>query len=342
MQVIPPAPRTTPEARILLVDSDASVRDALAGTLSGFGYQTDTAATKGGALALLRQQAYSVVLADLALPDTDSLDLADTIALRHPDVPIVLLAGRDQIEAARQALRRGAADVVTKPVAVHALPLVIERNLERRRIEFEKIAIRSEEVLLAAIDALAAAIDAKEMHTGQHSRRVAALSLWLGEPLDLSPAEKRLLELSAYMHDVGKIGTPDRILNKPGPLSAAERRIIQQHPVKGSEILSQIPDLVFVASVVRHHHERMDGGGYPDGLAGPAIPLFSRVISVTDAFEAMTSSRAYRRGMPVPEAVAQLRANAGTQFDPRIVRLFLDRLHSPDALPPPVTVPGIS
>nr|CAA9289015.1 metal dependent phosphohydrolase [uncultured Armatimonadetes bacterium] len=320
-------------ARILLVDDDDLLRDTFSVTLASFGYAADSAASGEEALRMLRERAYDLVLSDVVMPGLSGLELADAVSRRHPDVPVVLLTGHSHADLAKSALRYGAADFLAKPVNIGNLPMVIERNLERRRMEFERLARRGEEVLLAAVEALVVAIDAKQAYTAQHSRRVATLALWAGESLALSPGERRVLELSAFLHDIGKIGTPDAILNKSAPLDPPEWEQIKQHPAKGCEILSHIPDLSAVAGIVRHHHERMDGAGYPDRLSGLAIPLFSRIISIVDAFEAMTSTRTYRPSRSVTEAAAELQAYAGTQFDPDLVASFLGRIERGDRLP---------
>ena len=321
------------DTRILLVDDDDLVRDTLAGTLAEFGYRCDAVATAEEALAMLRGRAYSLVLSDIVMPGLSGLELAGIIARCHPDVPVVVLTGYGHVEAARSALRNDAADIVTKPICSREIPAVIERSLQRRRREIERIALRGEEVLLGAIEALAAAIDAKQTHTAEHSRRVAALSLWIGERLALGPAEKRVLELSAYLHDIGNIEIPVSLLNKPGPLSGEERERIQQHPVTGGEMLARIPDLSYVAGIVRHHHERVDGSGYPDGLSGPAIPLLSQILAVADAFETMTADRPYCRARSIAQAAGELRAHSGTQFDASVVALLLARIEAREPLP---------
>jgi HD-GYP domain-containing protein (c-di-GMP phosphodiesterase class II) len=176
----------------------------------------------------------------------------------------------------------------------------------------------------AHVDALAAAMDLRDRRTAQHSEDVVELAQLVGRMLDLDTAALLELEFAARLHDVGKIRVPDRVLNKPGPLDADERAVMRRHPAWGAETLSGVPGLEVVATIVRFHHERWDGGGYPDGLRGPCIPLASRIIAVCDAFGAMTCDRPYRDGMPEGHALGELRAGAGTQFDPAVVDAFCE------------------
>jgi HD-GYP domain-containing protein (c-di-GMP phosphodiesterase class II) len=171
--------------------------------------------------------------------------------------------------------------------------------------------------------ALAEAIEARDDYTAGHSRRVTDYSVMIGRELGLSGEELDLLKIGSILHDIGKIGIHDCVLRKPGALDAYEYERIKRHPDIGARILGHVPQLSRVVPAVRHHHERFDGGGYPQGLAGEEIPLLARIIAVADAFDAMTSTRVYREELPVPVALAELRRCAGTQFDARIVEVFL-------------------
>jgi GAF domain-containing protein len=180
-----------------------------------------------------------------------------------------------------------------------------------------------EQTSLGTAEALAAALEAKDTYTADHARSLAELAVTVGRELGLEDAELRDLRYGAIFHDIGKIAVPDAILNKPGPLTAAEHEIVKMHPLEGERILAPVPFLAGVRRIVRHDHERWDGKGYPDRLAGEAIPLGARIVLAVDAFHAMTSDRPYRLAMPVEDARAELARHAGTQFDPRVVAALL-------------------
>jgi putative nucleotidyltransferase with HDIG domain len=199
------------------------------------------------------------------------------------------------------------------------------------------------------VEALASAIDAKDPYTFGHSNRVARFSMVICEELGMSRKEVRQVELAAILHDIGKIGTPESILQKPGKLTPEEILIIREHPVKGALILSNISELRDVITWIRHHHEWYDGNGYPDRIAGDEIPLQARVIAVADCFDAMTSDRPYRKGMTADVAIGKMEECSGSQFDPHILRVFKTGceggrlsfyLNRQEKTPPPFTAPA--
>lgn len=326
----PPVP--TRPFRLLVVDDMEAMRMALEDSLRLQGYEVVSAASGEEALELLRWQRFDLLLTDQAMPGLSGIELAETTARIHPDVPIVLLTGHTDVELAKASLQRGASDFVTKPVNIRELPIVIERNLTRRRLEVARLQEREAQVLFEAIKALASAVDAKDPYTARHSMRVTRLSMVVADAIGLTADEKYVLELSAWMHDVGKIGVPDSILTKASRLTPEEFEVMKAHAAKGGEIVGQIEELSQAADVIRHHHERLDGQGYPDGLRGEAIPLLSRIILIADSFEAMTSDRSYRRSTGRGHAVEELKMHSGDQFDPELVAAFISRIEAlPDA-----------
>jgi putative two-component system response regulator len=310
-------------SRLLIVDDVEAMRLALTKCLQLSGYQVHSASSGGEALELLRSQRFDLLLTDQTMPGLSGLELTDAVARMHPDMPIVVLTGHTDVNLAKDSLRRGASDFVTKPVNAQELPILVERNLTRRRLEVARLREREGQVLFEALKALASAVDAKDRYTARHSRQVTRLAMLLANAIGLSSEERYQLELSAWMHDVGKIGVPDSLLTKPSALTEDEFAIVKLHPIKGSEIVGEIVELTRVADVIRHHHERMDGSGYPDGLKGEVIPLASRIILISDAFEAMTADRSYRQGLGRDIALRELRDHSGTQFDPELVKVFI-------------------
>jgi HD-GYP domain-containing protein (c-di-GMP phosphodiesterase class II) len=180
-----------------------------------------------------------------------------------------------------------------------------------------------QDVVIQTVTALAQAVELRDKYTGGHTQRVTNYALLLAERLALSPVECRLLQVGVPLHDIGKIGVDDAVLRKAGALNRTEFQRMRSHTVRGAAILSGIPGMAPVLPIVRSHHERWDGRGYPDGLVGDAIPLLARVVAIADAFDAMTSDRPYRKGLPLARAFAEISAGSGSQFDPRCVAAFL-------------------
>jgi len=310
----------------LVVDDDEWIRELLIDTLSEAGYRVSMAASAEDALETLRCVPIDLVLSDVKMPGMDGIALSRYLSESHPDLPIVLITGSGDSNLARAALQQGASDFILKPFNITSIPIVVASNLERGRLERQRLLEQGDKIAFKTVQALAAAMDARQRYTAEHSRRVAELAVIVGEQIGLSPGEVRSLEMAAQVHDVGKIGVADDILNKEGMLTSEEWVAMRLHPVKGAEIVGKVPELSYVARIVLYHHERMDGRGYPEGLRGEDIPLLSRIIAVVDAYECMTSDRIYRPRLPVPEALRRLRESSGTQFDAYVVEDFL-RLH---------------
>ncbi len=310
---------------ILVVDDNSEVLGALGEALSRNGYRIATATNPYDAVNLLKEKMFHMLITDISMPQMSGIELLE-IALRiHPDMPIVLITGFGDVEMAKSSLQKGACDFIAKPVNIKELPIIVERNLERRRLEAERLVEKGAQILLEVIRALAAAIDAKDPYTAGHSHRVTELALLLGDSLDLTPGERYTLQLAAEIHDVGKIGIPESLLNKTSALTEEEWTHMREHSAKGGEIVGHIEELEDVASVIRHHHERIDGLGYPDGLKGEAISELARIIAVADAYDIMTTGRTYCPRRSKAEAVAELLREKG-QFDPEMVEVFVSSL----------------
>lgn len=194
--------------------------------------------------------------------------------------------------------------------------------LAAARIEIKRLQQSLTEIENSAVCALSMLLDLKDLKTGLHATRLAEWAVRVGEQLDLSPRELHDIENASLLHDIGKVGVSEEILQKPGRLSDEEYEIVKKHPEYGWAILRKIPSLEATSLLVLHHHERIDGRGYPGALVGDQIPLGARIVAVVDAFDAMLSNRSYRDGLGVEESLRRLHESAGSQFDVRIVTLF--------------------
>lgn len=323
--VAPPKPQVEQEVafRILAVDDDPSIRKLLCTGLTSLGYEVELSEGVPDAIRKLKTRSYSLVLSDYEMQGATGLELLEYIADVHPGLPFIMLTGHNEVPLARTVIGKGALDFLSKPFDLMALSRLIEQNRVRLQRDREQAANLSAEILTGTLQALVAAVDAKDPHTAWHSQRVKQLALVLGQEVNLSDTQLRMLGFAALLHDVGKIGIPETVLLKTGPLSPEEWRIVKQHPARSASIVGQVGQLAEVAKIVRHHHERIDGAGYPDGLCGQAIPFLSRLLSVVDVYEALTADRSYRRAMTPEQARAVIRGGMGTQFDRPLAEAFL-------------------
>ncbi|MBN2565194.1 MAG: response regulator [Candidatus Eisenbacteria bacterium] len=332
------------KARILVVDDEEFIREIICRKLSGEGFECDSAPNAEDGLARVTEGSYDCVLSDIHMPGMNGLELLRNIKLADNDIAVILITGAPDIDAALEAMRLGAYDHLSKPLNLAALQMTVERALQNKRLilenrEYQKnleamVEERTKQLQMAnedlrrlftgSIKALAQALEAKDEYTQGHSARVAEQSVAIARRLALSDKQVQHIWLAGYLHDIGKIGIRETVLNKPGKLDENEWRLIQQHPVFAGRILGPIPELTEIIEIVVHHHERYDGSGYPDGLEGGRIPLGARVLSVADAYDALTSKRPYRDALSEQEALRIIDEAAGTQLDPVIVRCFLD------------------
>lgn len=307
---------------VLVIEDDIPYAEMLKAALEHYQYSTFVAYSSTGGIDILKQHKVDIVLSDVSLPGINGIELSKKLEKMYMDIPVVLLTSLSDLSTVKKALRNGASDYLIKPIKIEELPIVIERNLERKRLESTRLQKNTADVLLKALKALMRALDAKDHYSSGHSQRVVRLAMLMADELKLGEQERYTLQLSAFLHDIGKIGMPDSILKKADNLEDYEFRKAKDHPIIGSKIIGEIEELSEVASIVRHHHERFDGAGYPDGLKGEAIPFFSRILAILDAYEALVSDRVYRKAVHTNQALKEIKDNAGKQFDPFLVDVF--------------------
>ena len=333
----------TPE-RILVVDDEASLRSIVSALLERSGYAVTVAASAEQALSLLHEQvAFDLVLSDIMMPGTDGLSLLDSICADFPGTPVVMCTAVQDVHVTTNAFRRGAIDYLLKPFERTQLESVVKRAIEHGQLQKQNAIYRKhlEEIILArterlrttmqdlersydtTLEAMGDALDLRDEETEGHSKRVTAYTIALARAMGLNAEELRVIARGAFLHDIGKIATPDSILLKPGRLDADEMQIMRQHCQRGYEMVCKIPFLREAAEIVYAHQERFDGKGYPRGLKGEQIPLGARIFAIADTMDAMTSDRPYRKGTSFAIAREEITRCAGTQFDPGIVEVFL-------------------
>jgi ribonuclease P protein subunit RPR2 len=341
--------------RLLVVDDDPGLLALIRTTFEDVEVEVGEATTSAFARRSIAAAPPDVIVLDVRLAGESGLDLCRELKsdLRTAAIPIVLLSGLVDLEP-RDAVAAGADAYLPKPFSPLQLLGLVERlagglgsyaltevpvdrsdNAQlllyardlRRIVELERAQRKLvQEAYGATVGALAEALEAKDIGTGAHSHRVQSYALDLTRAVEPALADDVSVEYGFVLHDVGKIGISDRILQKPGPLTPEERRVMEDHPVLGYEMLRDVAFLCGEGlSVVRHHHERWDGAGYPDRLEGTEIPLAARIFAVADTLDAITSDRPYRKAQSWEHARREIFAQSGRQFDPRVVAAFGER-----------------
>ncbi|MBI4845827.1 MAG: response regulator [Candidatus Omnitrophica bacterium] len=338
--------------KLLVVDDEIEITALLKNFFSRKNYDVFIANNGEQALGIIKEQRPHLVFLDIRMPIMDGLTVLRHIRLIDTSIKVIMVTALEDDETVSQAKALGAVDFISKPFKLDYLERnVIEkvnaqlfedvrRELDEKNILIEQLAHeveRSNELnkklkrnFYQTILSLATALEARDRYTHGHSERVDLYSKIIAEELrdsfsweDIDDEFIESLHVESRLHDIGKIAIPDTVLNKPGSLTDAEFEIIKNHPVKSAHILAPHEDLLASVEVIRHHHERYDGKGYPSGLKADEIPARARIIAVSDSFDAMTSDRPYRKAMPIDQAMRELEKNKNTQFDAIVVDAFV-------------------
>ena len=323
--------------RVLVVDDEEFLRSIVRERLEIAGYFVEEAANGKEALAMLESSGpYDVLLTDIRMPVMDGITLLGEWGKRSPGTAGIVMSANAELDTAVYALKMGACDDLTKPFNFDVLLITIENALRKKDLERQLDDYRTNleqkvkeqtdiinSMYVRSIDAMIKALEAKDFYTRGHSQRVTLYSLAIAAELGMTGEELGDLRRASVLHDLGKIGVREAVLNKPGKLTEEEFADIVRHPETAVRILEPIPFFRPLLPAILHHHERFDGKGYPSRLAGRNIPFASRIMTIADTFDAMTSTRAYRKALPIVDAIAEIRRCSGTQFDPDIVPAFL-------------------
>ena len=313
---------------VLVVDDGAANRELIEACLAGINCEIRTADSGITALAMIDAAPPDLVLLDVQMPGMDGYEVCLRIKARPRGelLPVVMITALDQVHDRVMALEAGADDFMSKPVERIELVARVRAALRLKAL-YDKL-----DSVEQVIFSLAAAVEAKDSFTERHTKRVGESARMVGELMKLPEADLDALYRGGIVHDIGKIGVPDSILLKPGPLEVDEQVSMHAHPVIGEAIVRPLRSGTSLLPIIRHHHEHFDGTGYPDRLRGAEIPRLARIVSVCDAYDALVSDRPYRPGLAPEEAMAVLHRGAGTQWDPEVVSLFSSQIHSINAL----------
>jgi len=345
------------KAKILIVDDEIRVREILSRKLTDDGYHCLSAADGNLALKMLKTDPVELVLLDIMMPGKTGPEVLKEIRSHYPDTAVIMVTAIADVQTAIGLMRMGAYDYIIKPIELNVLSVSLDRALEKRKLiidnrdyqqhleqRVEEQTKKIRQSFLNSTTSLAYALEAKDKYTHGHSERVTKIAVAVAKEMAASKNIAEKIKLAGLLHDVGKIGVSELILNKPGRLTDEEFELVKAHCEVGERILSPIVEDKEILEMVRHHHERYDGKGYPDGLSGQqmtkgsnivvAADSYTKVLSqgamalaVADAYDAMTSDRPYRPAMPPEEACSELVKGKGKQFAPIIVDTFISLMN---------------
>ena len=330
-------------AHLLVVDDEPMIRELLCSYLEDSGYACHASGSVDEALARLSEGDIDLIISDLHMPGRTGLELLEAVGARFPRTAFLMATAAPDTKMAVQAMRNGAADFLVKPLDLKQVLATVQEALARRRqrseaeqhlLEMERLldertqqlgfALRQvQQASAETLQALAMALDVRARDVAGHSLRVSRYGVELAARMGYSAQELARIEHASYLHDIGKLGIPDAILNKPAALNPSELEIMRSHVQIGFDLVTQVHSLASAADLVLAHQEHYDGKGYPRGLAGDEIPRDARIFAVADAFDAMTSDRPYRRALSFAEAHREIVRQSGRQFDPAVVEAFL-------------------
>ncbi len=341
------------EGNILVIDDEKTMCNLLKDSLSEQGYNVTTTQKAKDGLQHAQNSLFDLIITDLKMPKIDGIGIIRRIKKFDTGNMVIVITGYPSFDTVREALRLGAYDYITKPFNLEEIFFIVKRAIEFRRLQLankklmkeleeeniileKKVEERTgdlkelyknmQSAYMATVKALAQAIDAKDHYTHSHSQNVTKYAVAIAKEMGFSQREVHTLREACQLHDLGKIGIHDYILNKSEKLTQEEWEKIRSHSLRGAEILEPLTFLDKVIILIRQHHERYDGTGYPNGLIGEKIKLGARIIAVADAFDAMISERPYRKAYSKKYAISKLKETSGTQFDPQIVKVFLEVL----------------
>ncbi len=322
--------------KILIVDDDVYILNFLSRAVSSFGHNYENAKTGKEAIERFRKGNFDLVFLDINLPDTDGITILSEFKRIKEDTIVIMITGIKDIDYIRNAMRLGAFDYVNKPINLTDIEILLKRvqdkllyillKKEYQKTLEEKIKEATERLRQLFIDstyALVKALEAKDSFHKMHSLKVKHISIEIAKELGLSQDEISNISVTALLHDIGKVGIPDKILLKNCSLSKNEFSIIMKHPVIGKEITETFIENKDIVMGILHHHEHWDGSGYPDKLKKEKIPLFSRIILYADAIDAMSSNRPYRKKLSIKKIIEELKNNKEKQFDPGLFYIVL-------------------
>jgi len=319
--------------RILVVEDEEPVASFVRQGLESDQHAVEVAYDGERAESLVDEADFDLVILDLVLPKVDGFEVLNYIRTQKPSLPVLIVSALASVEDRVKGLDLGASDYLAKPFAFCELSARVRALLRRspdspgavRQVEEYRRRFEQMKQLLGLPPTFGFLVEANGPYPRGHSQAVSWLAIQIARQAGLSPAEIEKIRLAGLLHDIGKVHVPLHVLNKAAPLTAEESEIVKSHVVLGERILEPL-NIKAIALIVRHHHERYDGRGYPDGLIGEEIPLEARIVAVAESFEDMLSELPYKSARTFEDALAELRRCSGTQFDPKVVTTFLDWL----------------